>query len=82
MKILVYRWNAYNYEDIIANLRALGNQVEEMEYHLDNYDEAPEFEELLESCILNAKQEGARLTLCLRLTILHVLLRCVNVIGL
>lgn len=58
MKILVYRWNAYNYEDIIANLRALGNQVEEMEYHLDNYDEAPEFEELLESCILNAKQEG------------------------
>ena len=43
VKILVYRWNAYNYEDIIANLRALGNQVEEMEYHLDNYDEAPAF---------------------------------------
>jgi spore maturation protein CgeB len=55
MKILVYRWKAYNYADIIANLQKLGHQVDELEYKLTNYDEDPEFETLLESKIQEAK---------------------------
>ncbi len=56
MKILVYRWKAYNYADIIANLQKLGHQVDELEYKLTNYDEDAEFETLLESKIQKAKQ--------------------------
>jgi spore maturation protein CgeB len=59
MKILVYRWKAYNYADIIANLQKLGHQVDELEYKLTNYDEDPEFETLLESEIQEAKQAEA-----------------------
>lgn len=49
MKILVYRWKAYNYIDVIQTFRALGHIVEELEYHLDNYDEDAAFFELLRS---------------------------------
>lgn len=47
MKILIYRWNAYNYRDTIENFRALGHEVSVLEYHLDNYDEDETFAELL-----------------------------------
>lgn len=53
MKILVYRWKAYNYIDIIQTFQALGHTVEELEYHLDNYDEDTVFFELLRKRLLS-----------------------------
>ena len=47
MNILVYRWKAYNYTDVIATFVQLGHQVDELEYHLDCYDEDEVFFELL-----------------------------------
>lgn len=52
MKILVYRWKAYNYTDIIQTFRVLGHTVEELEYHLEHYDEDPEFFALLRNRLL------------------------------
>ena len=47
MKILIYRWKAYNYIDVIETFKRLGHTVEELAYHLDNYDEDEVFFELL-----------------------------------
>lgn len=47
MNILVYRWKAYNYIDVIETLVQLGHQVDELEYHLGCYDEDEEFFGLL-----------------------------------
>lgn len=52
MKILVYRWKAYNYTDVIQTFRVLGHMVEELEYHLEHYDEDAEFFELLRNRLL------------------------------
>lgn len=49
VKILVYRWNAYSYTDVIQTFQAMGHIVEELEYHLDHYDEDPAFFELLQN---------------------------------
>ena len=45
MKILIYRWKAYNYNDIIACFRRMGHQVDEISQKLMNYDMDPEFAE-------------------------------------
>lgn len=47
MNILIYRWKAYNYTDVIETFKRLGHTVEELEYHLDNYDEDDVFFRLL-----------------------------------
>lgn len=47
MNILVYRWKAYNYIDVIETLEQLGHQVDELEYHLDCYDEDEIFYDML-----------------------------------
>lgn len=47
VNILVYRWKAYNYTDIVQTFLALGHHVEELEYHLEHYDEDAEFFDLL-----------------------------------
>lgn len=39
MNILVYRWNSYNYIDIIATFQAMGHQVDVIEQELESYDE-------------------------------------------
>lgn len=39
MNILVYRWNSYNYIDIIATFRSMGCQVDIIEQELESYDE-------------------------------------------
>jgi len=59
VKILVYRWKAYNYTDIIENFKAMGHEVVELKYHLDNYDEDPEFSQILEENIQSAHRKGA-----------------------
>lgn len=57
MNILVYRWKAYNYIDVIQTFHALGHTVEELEYHLDNYDEDPVFFELLRKRLMSANYD-------------------------
>lgn len=47
MRILVYRWKAYNYMDIEQTLAAMGHTVEHIEQKLGNYDIEPEFEKFL-----------------------------------
>lgn len=57
MNILVYRWKAYNYIDVIQTFRTLGHTVEELEYHLDNYDEDPVFFELLRKRLMSGNYD-------------------------
>lgn len=45
MKILIYRWKAYNYTDIIGTLRLMGHEVTEIDRRLASYDEDPGFAE-------------------------------------
>lgn len=48
MKILMYRWKAYNYKDIKANFIKMGHQVDEVNQELLNYDVDEAFAEMLE----------------------------------
>ncbi|SDB23571.1 CgeB family protein [Eubacterium oxidoreducens] len=47
MKILIYKWKAYNYKDITEGFRQLGHDISTFEYHFENYDEDPTFEQML-----------------------------------
>ena len=38
MRILMYRWKAYNQQDIINNLKLRGHEVEEVSGEMSNYD--------------------------------------------
>ena len=38
MKILVYPWNSYNYCDVERTFKNLGHEVDEIKYHIDDYD--------------------------------------------
>ena len=51
MKILMYRWKAYNYKDIKYTFIKLGYEVEEVYQDLLNYDVDEEFAEKLKSII-------------------------------
>ena len=39
MNILIYRWNSYNYIDIIATFQSMEHQVDVIEQELESYDE-------------------------------------------
>lgn len=52
MRILVYKWRAYNYADICEAFLALGYDILTYEQDLDNYDEDSEFEALLANMIV------------------------------
>ena len=49
MRILMYRWKAYNYRDIEQTFRLLGHTVDNIEQELGNYDIDPEFEAKIEA---------------------------------
>ena len=51
MKILMYRWKAYNYKDIKYTFIKLGYEVEEVYQDLLNYDVDEEFAEKLKDII-------------------------------
>lgn len=51
MNILVYRWNSYNYIDIIATFQAMGHQVDVIEQGLESYDEDEVFAARLHSIL-------------------------------
>lgn len=57
MNLLIYRWKAYNYIDVIETFKRLGHTVEELEYHLDNYDEDAAFSELLRERLLSGSYD-------------------------
>ena len=48
MRILMYRWKAYNYRDIEQTFLRLGHTVDNIEQRLGNYDVEPEFERVIE----------------------------------
>lgn len=48
MQILIYRWKAYNYEDIERTFTLLGHTVANIRRSLDNYETDPLFERDLE----------------------------------
>lgn len=48
MQILIYRWKAYNYEDIERTFKLMGHTVTNIRKKLDSYEENPEFERYLE----------------------------------
>lgn len=47
MRILIYKWKAYNYQDIYHTLLAMGHEVDVLEYKLNSYDKDDLFERLL-----------------------------------
>lgn len=47
MRILMYRWKAYNYRDIEETFLLLGHRVDNLEQKLGNYDIDPAFEKIL-----------------------------------
>ncbi|MBQ5431139.1 MAG: glycosyltransferase [Lachnospiraceae bacterium] len=49
--ILVYRWKAYNYTDVIENFKGLGYEVDAIFYSMDQYDEDEGMAELLRKTI-------------------------------
>ncbi|MCR5145566.1 MAG: DUF3880 domain-containing protein [Lachnospiraceae bacterium] len=50
-KILVYRWKAYNYIDVMAAFVKMGYEIDEISQNLLNYDVDEEFAERLEKQI-------------------------------
>ena len=49
MRILMYRWKAYNYRDIEQTFKLLGHTVDNIEQELGSYDVSPEFERVIEA---------------------------------
>ena len=47
MRILMYRWKAYNYRDIEETFLLMGHTVDNLTQKLGNYDIDPEFEAVL-----------------------------------
>lgn len=52
MRILMYRWKAYNYRDIEQTFRLLGHTVDNIEQELGSYDIDPEFEKKIEHLLI------------------------------
>ena len=52
MRILMYRWKAYNYRDIEETFKMLGHTVDNVEQKLGNYDIDPAFEQMLKQRLL------------------------------
>lgn len=86
MRILVYRWKAYNYADICEAFASLGYEYITVEQDLDNYDEDREFEERLaqiierEHCdmVFTVNYFALITTVCGRANIPYVVWTCDN----
>ena len=57
MKILMYRWKAYNYKDIKHTFEKLGYEIEEVYQDLLNYDVDEEFAAKLRKMIKSETYE-------------------------
>lgn len=86
MRILVYRWKAYNYLDILEAFTELGYEYVTVEQDLECYDADREFEERLSGIILREKcgmvftvnYFALITTVCERLRIPYVVWTCDN----
>lgn len=86
MRILVYRWRAYNYADVCEAFSNLGYDYITVEQDLDNYDEDKEFEEKLagiiqkEDCdmVFTVNYFALVTTVCKKLDIPYVVWTCDN----
>lgn len=57
MRILMYRWKAYNYRDIEQTFLLLGHTVDNIEQELGSYDIDPEFEKKIEQMLIKNKYD-------------------------
>lgn len=86
MRILVYKWKAYNYADICEAFLNLGYELFTIEQDLDNYDEDAEFEKKLaetiqrEHCdlVFTVNYFALITTVCTKLQIPYVVWTCDN----
>lgn len=86
MRILVYRWKAYNYPDILEAFSNLGYEYVTVERDLNCYDEDPEFERQLTEMILQEECDmvftvnyfALITTVCAALKIPYVVWTCDN----
>lgn len=86
MRILVYKWKAYNYMDICEAFTNLGYEYITVEQDLDNYDEDKEFEAKLagiiqrENCemVFTVNYFALVTTVCEKLQIPYVVWTCDN----
>ncbi|MCR5451530.1 MAG: DUF3880 domain-containing protein [Lachnospiraceae bacterium] len=51
-RILLYRWNAYNYLDICETFSLMGYEIDEVRFEPESYDEDKEFYDILKNKIL------------------------------
>ena len=86
MRILVYKWKAYNYADICEAFSDLGYEYVTVEQDLDHYDEDPVFETKLadiiqtENCdmVFTVNYFALVTTVCMKMHIPYVVWTCDN----
>ena len=86
MRILVYKWKAYNYADICEAFSDLGYEYVTVEQDLDHYDEDPVFETKLadiiqkENCdmVFTVNYFALVTTVCMKIHIPYVVWTCDN----
>lgn len=86
MRILVYKWKAYNYADICEAFSNLGYEYVTVEQDLDHYDEDPAFEAKLaeiiqtEHCdmVFTVNYFALVTTVCMKMQIPYVVWTCDN----
>ena len=57
MRILIYKWKAYNYRDIKETFLAMGHEVDVIEQKLESYDRDETFEHRLEQMLKNKRYD-------------------------
>ena len=86
MRILVYKWKAYNYADICEAFSDLGYEYVTVEQDLDHYDEDPVYETKLadiiqkENCdmVFTVNYFALVTTVCMKIHIPYVVWTCDN----
>lgn len=57
LRILIYKWKAYNYRDIKETFLAMGHEVDVIEQKLESYDRDETFEHRLEQMLKNKRYD-------------------------
>lgn len=57
MKILMYRWKAYNHPDLVEQLRTRGHEVDEVKSELCSFEEDSHFSQLLHDMLDNGNYD-------------------------
>lgn len=86
MKILVYKWKAYNYADVCEAFDNLGYEQASLEYELDSYDDDPHFEEILRKavwleecgCVFSINYFAVISKVCAKINLPYVVWTCDN----